>query len=269
MYLSVQKIKGKLKRYGHPIGVVTYQENIGTTTYYRWKYTDEKFERPNISYKFVVKESYRDHGKVKQRQLCLGTIFWFEFMEERQELFTEWNQQKIREKFNPTAGQMKQLEKDCNKAVDKIEDGKDFKWVDSREFRTFAKYNNYVVDWKNKKEFFDKQYGEGYFEQVYDFYCNVRNKSLLKQLEKDKQEKDKKENEKWEAEKRFYQEAYDRVWEEQKRRILNKGSQFSNEEKGYLKQFYRTLAKNYHPDLVHDDGEAMKFLNKLKDQWGV
>ena len=38
-----------------------------------------------------------------------------------------------------------------------------------------------------------------------------------------------------------------------------------------LKKFYRSLSKTYHPDLNpnEDTTEAMKLLNKLKEQWGV
>ena len=42
----------------------------------------------------------------------------------------------------------------------------------------------------------------------------------------------------------------------------------SEKEKEYYKKFYRTLATKYHPD-VTGDGEAMKFLNRLKESWGI
>lgn len=46
-------------------------------------------------------------------------------------------------------------------------------------------------------------------------------------------------------------------------------SGLSNEkEKEYYKKFYRTLATKYHPDVIGDN-EAMQFLNKLKESWGI
>ena len=271
MYLSVQKIKGKLKRYGHPIGVVTYQENIGTTTYYRWKYTDEKFERPNVSYKFVVKKSYRENGKVKQLQLCLGTIFWYEFICERQDLWTDYNVQRIKDKFKPTQKQLKALHKEIDKAVDKIEPEASKCWYRSEECKIHKKYSENVDLWQRRKNLFRLIYGDeniDKFEQIYDFNNTIQNKSLLDQLEKEKVEK--------EAKKKAEEERQEQEWEntsrwvndEYARRFGNPAS-YSDEEKTYLKQFYRTLAKNYHPDIAHDNGKAMQFLNKLKEQWKV
>ena len=48
---------------------------------------------------------------------------------------------------------------------------------------------------------------------------------------------------------------------------LNSGLS-TEKEKEYYKKFYRTLAAKYHPD-VTGDGEAMKFLNRLKESWGM
>ena len=48
---------------------------------------------------------------------------------------------------------------------------------------------------------------------------------------------------------------------------LNSGLS-TEKEKEYYKKFYRTLATKYHPDVI-GDGEAMKFLNRLKESWGI
>ena len=75
MYVSVQKIFGKSKVYGYSKDVVTTTLNTGTTILYGWQYSSEKFERENYSYKIVVKESYRDGGKVKQKKdLGIGIV---------------------------------------------------------------------------------------------------------------------------------------------------------------------------------------------------
>ncbi len=42
----------------------------------------------------------------------------------------------------------------------------------------------------------------------------------------------------------------------------------SEKEKEYYKKFYRTLAVKFHPD-VTGDNEAMQFLNRLKETWGI
>ena len=45
--------------------------------------------------------------------------------------------------------------------------------------------------------------------------------------------------------------------------------QYTETERNYLKKFYYTLAKQYHPDNVHDNGEAMQYVNDLKEMWGI
>ena len=81
MYVSVQKIFGKSKVYGYPKDVVTTQTDLGTTTRYGWEYSEEKFERENYSYKITVKESFRQNGRVKQKQVVMGTFHWFDFID--------------------------------------------------------------------------------------------------------------------------------------------------------------------------------------------
>lgn len=41
------------------------------------------------------------------------------------------------------------------------------------------------------------------------------------------------------------------------------------EDKPIYKRLYRILAKNCHPDIIKDDGQTMKLVNELKEQWGI
>ena len=49
----------------------------------------------------------------------------------------------------------------------------------------------------------------------------------------------------------------------------NKQSNYNVEDKEKYKKIYKTLAKTYHPDIIKDDGEMMKIVNKLKEEWGI
>jgi DnaJ-class molecular chaperone len=47
-------------------------------------------------------------------------------------------------------------------------------------------------------------------------------------------------------------------------------SNHTEDEKEKLKKIYRVLAIHFHPDRnKDDDGEMMKFVNKLKEEWGI
>lgn len=43
---------------------------------------------------------------------------------------------------------------------------------------------------------------------------------------------------------------------------------YNDNEKKLLHEIYRMASKKFHPDVCGDDGSKMKFLTKLKDQWG-
>lgn len=44
---------------------------------------------------------------------------------------------------------------------------------------------------------------------------------------------------------------------------------YTEEEKEYLKKFYKVLAMKFHPDVCKDDGYAMKLINQLKNEWNL
>jgi len=51
---------------------------------------------------------------------------------------------------------------------------------------------------------------------------------------------------------------------------LNKNSSnYNDNEKESLKKFYKVLAMKFHPDIIKDDGEMMKLINHLKEEWGI
>ena len=50
---------------------------------------------------------------------------------------------------------------------------------------------------------------------------------------------------------------------------MYRDADYSEEEKKLLKRFYKTLAMKYHPDSDNGSQEEMKFINKLKNQWGI
>ncbi len=40
-------------------------------------------------------------------------------------------------------------------------------------------------------------------------------------------------------------------------------------DKSKYKKLYKTLAKTYYPDIENDDGEIMRIVNQLKEDWGI
>ena len=60
-----------------------------------------------------------------------------------------------------------------------------------------------------------------------------------------------------------YHDAFEKIFDESS---INK---VDDERKIYYKKFYRVLATVFHPDSPNGDAESMKYVNELKELWGV
>lgn len=274
MYVAVQKIYGKSKVYGYPKDVVTTTLNLGTTIRYGWEYSEEKFERENYSYKITVKESYRENGKVQQRQVVRGTFHWFDFAEHwiyDDERFDE----KLIDTFSDKPSQdIDAIYKEIDRRIEDIQGIESKKWRSSKEYKAHNRHLEMIRKYESKKTVFDELYGEDIFEQIYDIRLKIMNQELYEQLPQIRAEKKKSDEEKREQERREYEEQQ-KKWDDFYRQYssgsysIGSSSTYTDKEKEYLNKFYKVLAKKFHPDVLENDNEPMKFLNKLKEQWGI
>ncbi len=274
MYVAVQKIYGKSKVYGYAKDVVTTILNIDTTVRYGWRYSEEKFERENYSYKIVVKESYRENGKVKQKQAVMGTYHWFDFLD-HYVYPDDWFYDKLEEIFSDkTQEQINAVCDEIDRKVEVIEREESDKWHSSKEYKVHNKHLNLIRKYESKKVAFDELYGKDIFEQIYDIHLKVKNQELYEQLPKIRAEKKKADEAKREYERRSREEQQ-KQWEKYFKGFgdgsysIGSSSNYTDKEKEYLKKFYRALAAKFHPDVLGGDNEPMLLVNKLKEQWGV
>lgn len=273
MYVSVQKIYGKSKVYGYAKNVVTTTINTGTTILYGWQYSSEKFERENYSYKIVVKESYRERGKVKQKQVVMGTFHWFDFIDHYvygDEIFDE----KLADVFADKSDEVENIYDEINKKIEKIQSVESKKWIVSKEYKIHNKHLEMIRKYESKKTAYDEIYGKGIFEQIYDIHLKVMNQDLYEQLPKIRAEKKKLDEAKQEYERRSREEQQ-KQWEKYFKGFgdgsysIGLCSNYTNKEKEYLNKFYKALAVKFHPDVLNGDNEPMQLVNKLKAEWGI
>lgn len=274
MYVAVQKVYGKSKIYGYSKDVVATITNLGTTIRYGWKYSDDKFERENYSYKIVVKESYRENGRVKQKQVVMGTFRWFDFIDhyiDRDKCF----EKKLIEMFPDKPDETESIYDEIDKKIEYIQSVEAKKWYRSKEYKVHNKHLDMIRKYEAKKREFDELYGEDVFEQIYDVHLNVMNQDIYEQLPHFRTAKKKADEEKREYERKEY-EKQQKEWDEFCKKYasgsysISSSSNYTDKEKEYLKKFYHVLAMKYHPDVTKDEDDgAMKFLNKLKEQWGI
>ena len=273
MYVSVQKIYGKSKIYGYAKDVVTTTINTGTTIIYGWQYSSEKFERENYSYKIVVKESYREGRKVKQKQVVMGTFHWFEFIDHYvygDEIFDE----KLADVFADKPDEVENIYKDIDKKIEEIQSIESKKWMTSKEYKVHSKHLEMIRKYELKKTAYDEIYGKGIFEQIYDIHLKIMNQELYEQLPKIRTEKKRADEEKQEYERRSREEKQ-KQWEKYFKGFGDGSyqtglcSNYTDKEKEYLKKFYKALAAKFHPDVLGGDNGPMQLVNKLKEQWGI
>ena len=105
-------------------------------------------------------------------------------------------------------------------------------------------------------------YDKDEFARCYDIFLTLKNKEYLEQLKAQHK-----------ARKRRYRESWGSTYGQYSggSYSIPTSSTYSEGETALLKKFCRSLSKTYHPDLNPDEDttEAMKLLNKLKEQWGV
>lgn len=273
MYVTIQKIYGKSKVYGYSKDVVTIEYTLDTTTRYKWEYSEDKFERENYSYKIVVKESYRESGKVKQKQVVMGTFHWFDFLD-HYVYPDDWFYKKLEEIFpDKTQDQINTVCDEIDKKVQVIEREEYDKWHSSKEYKVHNKHLNLIQKYESKKAVFDELYGEDIFEQIYDIHLKVMNQELYEQLPQIRAKKKKADEEKREYERKCHEEQQ-KKWDDFYKQYtsgsysIGSSSNYTDKEKEYLKKFYKVLATKFHPDVI-EDNEPMQFLNKLKEIWGI
>ena len=226
-----------------------------------------RFERENIAYHFEVMDSDSDE---ENRQLHLGTVDWYAMNspgEIYQELLGKPKIDDIKDMFCPDGKELEALIISINAEIDKCIQFFTELYHSSQEYAISKQNQKRIERWLKAKIRFEKEYGTDHFEEIYNFDLELMNFDLLEQVRSRKKQK---ESYRPQNESSGDQSKDSEDNEEKDDRTSSSNyDNYSDEERNYLKKFYKTLAKNYHPDVSHDDGKAMQFLNKLRDHWNI
>lgn len=274
MHCYIQEIQMKNSNSigcGKELCVTTSNWTMNGITYtnYGYTYSDEKFERPiKTAYKVTLHDkSYRDkEGKVRKNQFHITTIKYYDLVD------FGWYDCIISSKIDDIAEEMgldpeivwAEIENKLDALQDKVRD----EFAQTEEYKVKEKYDAILREYKAKKHEFAEKYEvqENEYDRCYDIYGKLRNSDYLEKIKREymaRKEYEKKSS----SYRRGYQSNYNNYSGSYGTSSFNSG--LSNEkEKEYYKKFYRTLATKYHPD-VTGDNEAMQFLNKLKESWGI
>lgn len=277
MYCVIQKIKRKKQdTNGKPKELIadyfTATYNGVTKTKYTYRYSDECFERPILdAYKISIHHSYRENGQVKKKQWAICTMSYYDIIEYcvEDKIVHSEIEEKAKE-MGITKGKLYKLIYD---KLNPLEEEIRAEYEQTEEYKTHEKHQAILTTYRKVKAEFEKLFGEDTYDYIYDVFGNLRNEEELKKVMKAKEKAD---------EQRKAQEEYTRrSYEEYQRRnynnyssggssyYTNSYSNYTEDEKKMLHEIYRLASKKFHPDVCGDDGSKMKFLTKLKEQWGL
>jgi hypothetical protein len=269
MYCVIQKVTNKKpNQYGHYKELTVCSTTFGLIgeepkTKYSYRYSNERFERPiKAAYKISIHESYRQDGKVKKKQWVICTMGYYDLNDswpgdfltstelkkklEQMEITEEKLWEMVYQKLDP-------LIKEIKKEFESTE-----------EYKAKKEHEEILTKYRAAKDEFEKEYGSDTYDYCYDIFGTLQNEEYLNQLKAQQK-----------AQQGYQERSY------QNRSQSNddynyrssystlKQSNYTDDEKGMLKKIYRTASKQFHPDITNDDGTMMKFLTKLKEQWGI
>lgn len=270
MYCVIQEIELKkedIHRYEKELEVYKNEWIINGVEVgqYCYRYTGGKFERPiRKAYKISLHKSYREDGKVKKKQYSICTMSYYDIADN-----STWIQDYMRlSRWDSLLDRIGITEDDlCNIVYKKLDPlieqiQKEFKQTE--EYKTREKHRKIINKYLEEKQKFKNEYASDSYDYYYDVFGVLREPEKFEAFKQQ-----------YEASKTYqssYQESYYSNYNSynfNSSYSTIKQSNYTEEEKGYLKKIYRAAAAKLHPDVIKDDGKGMKFLNDLKEQWGI
>lgn len=271
MYCVIQKVTNKTSNpYGHPRELLVDWMTISypdgkKETKYSYRYSTEKFERPvKDSYKISIHESYRENGKVKKNQWVICTMGYYDIVANSSWAGDYLLRKELDEKLEQMGITEERLWDMIYQKLDPIIDQVKMEFELTEEYKTKSKHDEILTLYRASKNTFEEEYGSDTYDYCYDIFGTLRNKAYLEELKFQKTVRE-------EYYKRSYERSYQSNYNQnyQSSYYTPSQSNYTEEEKGMLKKIYRAASKQFHPDITNDDGSMMKFLTKLKEQWGI
>ncbi len=111
---------------------------------------------------------------------------------------------------------------------------------------------------------FERIYGNNSYDKFYDVFGTLRDEKMPENIKNQ-----------YEAAKERKRSYYENFKSNYNNYNLyggyqsHKHSNHNERDKSKYKKLYKTLAKGYHSNIVKDDGEMMKIVNQLKENWGI
>ena len=268
MFCAIRKFKNKksLKGSSKRIEVYTskYERDL---TKYCFTFSHDKFDRPpRDSYQISIQHSYRDDGKVQKKQWKVATINYYDFIEN----YTSWKdfitQDELNELLFELDMTLTQLERMINVKLHPLLNEIITDWEQTEEYNVTREINRILEKHYLAKKSFEEKWGTSTYDYIFDVFGKLRNKNYLDWIQQEAQGKDKSYSKS--SNKNKYNDENRSNSQHDRSTKKTNSFRYSEEEKKWLKKFYRSLAKEFHPD-VNGNTDAMVLINKLKKDWDL
>jgi len=235
------------------------------TTWYSYRQTGERFERPiKKAYKISIHNSYRENGKIKKKQWVICTMSYYDITDNGPWIGDYMLRGLFEEKLKDMNITEEKLYEMVYKKLDPLVEQIQEEFYQTEEHAIKTAHNITIKEYLSKKNEFEKTYGDRTYDYCYDVFGKLRNKEMLDNIKRQYEASQKQQRSYYENFESNYKSNYDFS-----SYFNTKKSNYTDKQKEYLKKIYRAGAAKLHPDIVKDDGEGMKFLNELKENWGI
>lgn len=272
MFCVIQKIqKKKQDPYGthKELQVTINNWSIGNNkpaVHYGYTYSDERYERPILdAYKISIHHSYREEGKVKKKQWVICTMGYYDFIDSW--YGDHYSDRTLNEKLKEMGIEEDTFHELVHTKLEPLREQIEREFQRTEEYKAKKEQEAILVAHRTAEVAFEKEYGQDEYKYCYDVFGTLRNPAYLEELKVKKKVQE-------EYTRRSYEESFKRNYSNYSSNDSGSYSTTSQsnhtvDEKKMLHEIYRMASKKFHPDVSGDDGRKMKFLTKLKEQWGL
>ncbi|WP_427107959.1 hypothetical protein [Lysinibacillus xylanilyticus] len=230
---------------------------------YAYQYGEERFERPILdAYKISIHHSYRENGKVKKKQWAICTMSYYDVVEYSVE--DKIIHSELEAKVSEMGISKGELYKMIYDKLNPLEEAIRAEYEQTDEYKVHQEHMTILRTHRNVRDEFEKLYGKGTYNRIYDVHGTLRNEEYLKKVMAAKKASEEYTRRSQEESQKRFKEQFKNGWSSYS---TASSSNYNDDEKKMLHEIYRMASKKFHPDVSGDDGSKMKFLTKLKEQW--
>lgn len=228
---------------------------------YYFRHAGDRFYRPiKKAYRISIHKSYRNKGKIKKKQKVICTINYYDIIDLGS--YVGEYCLKIEDKAKELGLTEEQLLDMIYEKFDPIIERVESEFKATEEYKISSKHKEIINRYLEDKRAFEEVYGSNTYDYCYDVFGELREEKMLNEIKRQYEINKEYERSYYRNFKNNYNDNYSSYFN-------TKQNNHNEEDKKKYKKMYKALSAKFHPDVYNDNGEMMKFINGLKEEWGL